>query len=72
MTDLIAIGGGVLVWAFLAFFAFIPLFVWMQLRQVIKLLKKIADTNERVAENTRPAGQKLNPSSVKYNSGIDG
>jgi hypothetical protein len=72
MTDLIAIGGGVLVWAFIAFFAFIPLFVWMQLRQIIKLLKKIADTNERIAENTRSAGQKTSPSSVKYNSGIDG
>ena len=55
-----------LFYVFCAFFALIPLFVWMQLRQIIKLLKKIEDTNERIADNTRSAGQQSGSSSVKY------
>ena len=55
-----------LFYVFCAFFALIPLFVWMQLRQIIKLLKKIDDTNERIADNTRSSGQQSGPSSVKY------
>ena len=60
-----------LFFVFCAFFALIPLFVWMQLRQIIKLLKKIEDTNERIADNTRSAGQQSGASSVKYIAGIN-
>jgi hypothetical protein len=59
--------GGVLFWVFLVFFSLIPLFVWMQLRQIIKLLREIRDSNDRIADNTTPAIQKTSASSsVKY------
>lgn len=58
---------GLAFWAFLIFFTFIPLFVWMQLRQIIKLLREIRDSNDRIADNTTPAGSKpRSESSGKY------
>lgn len=58
---------GIAIWAFLIFFTFIPLFVWMQLRQIIKLLREIRDSNDRIADNTTPVGSKpKSESSVKY------
>ena len=58
---------GLAIWAFLIFFTLIPLFVWMQLRQIIKLLREIRDSNEHIAENTTPSGSRpSSDSSVKY------
>ena len=58
---------GLAIWAFLIFFTFIPLFVWMQLRQIIKLLREIRDSNDRIADNTTPVGSKpQSESSGKY------
>ena len=58
---------GLAIWAFLVFFTFIPLFVWMQLRQIIKLLREIRDSNDRIADNTTPVGSKpRSESSGKY------
>jgi hypothetical protein len=54
-------------YAFVFFFALIPLFVWMQLRQIIKLLREIRDSNDRIADNTTPSGSRPHAdSSVKY------
>lgn len=56
-----------LFYALAFFFALIPLFVWMQLRQIIKLLREIRDSNEHIAENTTPLGSRpSSDSSVKY------
>ncbi|MSU22286.1 MAG: hypothetical protein EXS32_00490 [Opitutus sp.] len=71
IPEVAGVSAAVLIYVFCAFFALIPLFVWMQLRQIIKLLKKIEDTNERIADNTRPAGQRSGASSIKYISGIN-
>ena len=39
----------------------------MQLRQIIKLLREIRDSNDRIADNTTPPGsQPRSESSVKY------
>jgi hypothetical protein len=51
-------GGYLFVLFFLAFVALTPFFIWLQLRQVIKLLKAIRDSNEQIAENTTPVGGK--------------
>lgn len=52
-----------------AFLWLIPIFIWLQLRQVIRLLKEIRESSERIAENTRPAGQRGTQSSVRYTAG---
>lgn len=59
-------------WGFAAFVGLTPFFIWMQLRQVIKLLKAIRDSNERIADNIPSSGQQSAPSSVKYIPGING
>jgi hypothetical protein len=60
-------GGYLFVLFFLAFVALTPFFIWLQLRQVIKLLKAIRDSNEQIAENTTPAGSRpRSESSGKY------
>ena len=65
-TNILA-GGYLFVWGFAAFVALTPFFIWLQLRQVIKLLKAIRDSNEQIAENTTPAGSKpRSESSGKY------
>ena len=69
-TNILA-GGYLFVWGFAAFVALTPFFIWMQLGQVIKLLKAIRDSNERIADNTRSSGQQSTPSSVKYIPGIN-
>jgi hypothetical protein len=69
-TNILA-GGYLFAWGFAAFVALTPLFIWMQLRQVIKLLKAIRDSNERIADNSRTSGQQSAPSSAKYIPGIN-
>ena len=65
-------GGIVFFWGFLVFVGLTPFFIWMQLRQVIKLLKAIRDSNDTIADNIRSSGQQSAPSSVKYKiPGID-
>ncbi len=70
-TNLLA-GGYLFLWGFAAFVALTPFFIWMQLRQVIKLLKAIRDSNERIADNSRASGQQSTPNSIKYIPGING
>jgi hypothetical protein len=71
-TTLLFGGGYLFFWGFAAFVGLTPFFIWMQLRQVIKLLKAIRDSNERIADSIRSSGQQSAPSSVKYIPGING
>lgn len=49
------------------FWLFLPVLVWSQLRQVIKLLREIRDLSAQVADNTRKPGEAArSSSSVRY------
>jgi hypothetical protein len=71
MNDEILLGAGVIVYVgfsvFLVFMFLIPLFIWMRIGKVILLLKEIRDSNDRIADNTMPAGSRpSSKSSAKY------